>query len=238
MTQGADLSAWIATLLGDPAQLRMGHNQRADDQNLGLGWLYYALARIVRPKHTVVIGSYRGFVPLILGKAAGDNLEGGHLTFIDPSLVDGFWTDPDAVEAHFEGLGVRNVQHHPMTTQAFVETHAYRALEPVGLLFLDGYHSAEQARFDHEAFKHLLEPRSMVLFHDSMVVRESKIYGSDQAYEMDVPHYIDELRRDPDLQVLDVPFGTGLSIVSRRIADAAGPLTEGVEGRVRDVPSP
>jgi predicted O-methyltransferase YrrM len=237
MTEASDLSAWIETLLGNPAFLRMGHNQRADDQNLGLGWLYYAFGRIVRPKHTVVIGSYRGFVPLILGKASSDNLEGGRLTFIDPSMVDGFWTDPKAVEAHFEGLGVHNVEHHPMTTQAFVETDAYQALDSIGLLFVDGYHTAEQARFDHEAFRHLLEPRATVLFHDSMVRRESKIYGSDRAYQMDVPDYIAELRRDPTLQVLDVPFGTGVTIVSRRDVEAAGPRTEGVEGRVRDAPS-
>ena len=53
----------------------MGHNQRAEDLNLGLGWLYYGLARLIHPKSAVVIGSYRGFVPLLLGRALRDNVE-------------------------------------------------------------------------------------------------------------------------------------------------------------------
>ena len=90
----------------------MGHNQRAADLNLGLGWLYYGLARVIRPARAVVIGSWRGFVPLIVGRALQDNLEGGEVTFIDPSLVDDFWQDAGAVSRYFARLSVRNIRHH------------------------------------------------------------------------------------------------------------------------------
>jgi hypothetical protein len=63
----------------------MGHLQRVEDANLGLGWIYYGLARVIRPKTAVVIGLYRGFVPLVLGKALADNLDGSRVTFLDPS---------------------------------------------------------------------------------------------------------------------------------------------------------
>jgi hypothetical protein len=57
------LDAWIARLLADDEMVTMGHHQRRADLNLGMGWLYYGFARLVRPKQVVVIGSWRGFVP-------------------------------------------------------------------------------------------------------------------------------------------------------------------------------
>jgi predicted O-methyltransferase YrrM len=210
----------------------MGHNQRAEDASLGLGWVYYALARLVRPRHAVVIGSYRGFVPLVLGRAFQDNGDDGRVTFVDPSLVDGFWTDPSSVRAHFERFGVRNVTHFRMTTQEFVQSPEYAAVGEIGLLFVDGWHTAEQARFDWRAFEGRLAPYGVALFHDSLLLKESTIYGDDRAYRMTVKHFIDELRREPGLQVLDLPFGTGLTVV--RKGDAAGePLLEGRPERPR-----
>ncbi len=209
----------------------MGHNQRADDASLGLGWLYYALGRILHPRAAVVIGSYRGFVPLLLGRACGDSVERGEVTFIDPSLVDDFWKKPDEVRAYFRSFGIENVRHFAMTTQQFVETDAYRDLGAVGLVFIDGYHSAEQARFDYEAFEPLLAPRGIVLLHDSMVVRRSQIYGADRAFEIRVRDFIDELKRDPRLQIFDLPFGTGVTLVRKLDAASAEPLLEGLQAR-------
>lgn len=213
----------------------MGHNQRPGDASLGLGWVYYALARLVRPRHAVVIGSYRGFVPLVLGRAFQDNGEHGRVTFVDPSLVDGFWTDPASVRAHFERFGVGNVTHFRMTTQEFVGTPEYAALGEVGLLFVDGYHTAEQARFDWLAFEGRLAPYGIALFHDGLVLVESPIYGADRAYRVTVRHLMDELRRDPALQVLDLPFGTGLTLV-RKADGASEPLLEGRPERPRPLP--
>src|SRR4029078_1514743 len=48
-----DMIDWIAKLLSHPELVRMGHGQRAEDNNLGLGWLYYALARALRPATVV-----------------------------------------------------------------------------------------------------------------------------------------------------------------------------------------
>src|SRR5205814_2118217 len=65
---------WIAQLFRDENMLRMGHGQRVEDRNLGFGWVYYALARLLRPERVVVIGSYRGFAPLGFGKALHDSV--------------------------------------------------------------------------------------------------------------------------------------------------------------------
>jgi|SRR6185369_2288922 len=218
---------WIANLFKHPGLLRMGHAQRADDMNLGLGWLYYALGRIVRPQRAVVIGSFRGFVPLVLGKALHDNLEPGEVIFIDPSRVDNFWKDAERVRGYFGSFGLDNVRHFCATTQEFVKTQAYRELGEIGLAFIDGYHSEEQARFDYEAFEALLASRAIVLFHDSMVVREDKIRGP-----MKVRFFIDELKGNPNLQCLDLPFGVaGLTLVRKHCQESREPLHEWIDGR-------
>ena len=111
---------WIARLLEHPDLLRMGHSQSAADENLGLGWLYYAFGRILRSRRAVVIGSWRGFAPLVIGKALQDNLEPGEVIFIDPSFVDDFWTDVERVREYFQSFGVKNIRHFRMTTQEFV----------------------------------------------------------------------------------------------------------------------
>jgi predicted O-methyltransferase YrrM len=215
---------WVKAILGHRELHRMGHAQRLADDNLGMGWLYYALARLVRPARVVCIGSWRGFVPIVLGQALKDNGEGGRITFIDPSLVDDFWADPRRTCAWFESFGLDNVDHHRLTTQEFVATDAYRNLGPIGLLFVDGYHSAEQARFDHEMFATLLTDDAFVLFHDSIRAKSSKMYGEDKRYVHSVHLYMDELKRHPRLQVMDFPFDSGLTLVRRTAsAPAAAP---------------
>ncbi len=206
---------WIAAILAEKDLCRMGHGQRTEDQNLGLGWLYHAIARIARPKHVVCIGSWRGFVPIVLGRALRDNAEGATLTFIDPSLADDFWTDPHRTRKWFASFGLDNIEHHRLTTQQFVESQAYRSLAPVGMLFVDGYHSQEQARFDHEAFADLLTDDAFVLFHDSIRPKSSGIYGEQGRYTHSVHLYMDELRKRPDLQLMDFATDSGVTLVRR-----------------------
>lgn len=207
---------WIAHLFQNPEFLRMGHFQRGADHNLGLGSVYYGLARAIRPERAVVIGSWRGFVPLILGKALQDNLEGGKVIFIDPSMVDDFWKDPDAVQNHFNQYGVDNITHHLMTTQEFVNTEAYRSLKEIGMLFVDGYHSREQAKFDFEAFEALLAPNGVALFHDTARIDTVTIYGNDRPYEHRVKDYMDELRKREELEIFSLPFDRGVTLVRRQ----------------------
>ena len=222
---------WIERLFEHPDLVRMGHHQRTEDQNLGLGWLYYAIGRILRPRRAVVIGSWRGFVPLVIAKALADNAEPGEVVFIDPSLADSFWTDADRVRAWFGRFDIGNISHFRMTTQEFVASEHYRSLGAVGLVFVDGLHTREQAKFDYESFAPLLAPRGMAMFHDSMVVRDDKVYGGENAYRMGVRDYVEELKADPALQLFDMPFGsTGLTLLRKRDADAGRSLSDWLDG--------
>jgi hypothetical protein len=210
------MSDWIAALLNDPELLRMGHDQRAEDRNLGLGWLYYATARVLRPRCGVVIGSYRGFVPLVLGKAMQDNLEGGVLHFIDPSLVDDFWNSPSRVQAHFLKFGVANISHHLATTEDFAHSASFADLCDVGLLFIDGYHTLEQARFDFLTFAPKLRPDAMVFFHDTATCRISRIYGPGREYRHSVKELMSELRQEGRFDLLEFAQGSGVTLVRLR----------------------
>jgi len=209
------MNRWLKELFFNEDFLKMGHFQRLEDHNLGLGWLYYSIARIIRPHKVVVIGSWRGFAPIIFAKALMDNLEKGEVIFIDPSYVDNFWKDKISVEEYFKKYGFANISHFLMTTQQFVETETYKGLADIGIVFIDGYHSKEQAKFDYEAFQHLLAEDGMIMLHDSISSCNSPIYGKDKVYEHQVRFFVEELKGDKELQVFDFPFGFGVTIVRK-----------------------
>lgn len=211
------LEHWIEKLFQDPKLLDMGHAQSSADLNLGMGWLYYGLVRTHRVKRALVIGSYRGFVPMVLARAMQDNQVPGEVIFIDPSLVDPFWCDPERVKAHFAFYGIDTIRHYLKTTQDFVQSPVYASLSEIDLLFVDGYHTYEQAKFDHQAFQNKLSEDALVLFHDSVRSRNSGIYGPDKRYQHTVFEYMRELKQDPGLQVMDFSYDSGLTLVKKAI---------------------
>ena len=224
------MEKWISKLFQNPELLGMGHCQRFEDLNLGFGWLYYALARLLRPRRVVVIGSYRGFTPLVFGKALSDNLEDGSVFFIDPSLVDDFWKDANKVQEYFCALGVTNIRHFSLTTQEFINTETYRSLNEVGIVLIDGYHSEEQACLDFEAFQNRVSPEGVILLHDSVEVSTSRIYGPNRAYERTVKLFVDRLKTNRDLQVFDLPFAHGLTLVRKTGAQLEKPERQDGDG--------
>lgn len=209
------MNRWIDKVFKYPELLSMGHCQDAGNRNLGLGWLYYSQIRLLKPKNVVCIGSWRGFVPLILAKGLLDNANNGKLHFIDPSLVDDFWVNKSKTLKWFENFGLNNVQHHLATTQDFIEMPAYKRIKKVQLLFIDGYHSAKQAKFDYEAFEDVLTPDSSVFFHDSIRDFTSGIYGREKIYNHSVYSYIVRLKKRADLQCMDFDFGSGVTLVRK-----------------------
>ncbi len=220
------MEGWIAKLFAEEAMRGMGHNQRVQDLNLGMGWIYYGLVRMMRPKLVVVIGSYRGFSPLVFGKALQDNGDSGQLIFIDPGLVDGFWKDPDRVREHFHRFGVDNIHHFPMTTQEFMKTELYGQLKNIGILFVDGFHTDEYARIDHKAFERRLAPDGITLFHDSVNIEWSTIYGEERGYLRDVSNYMDDLEKREEFEVLNFPICSGLTLVRKKQMDLRGKRPE------------
>ena len=58
-----------------------------------------------------------------------------------------------------------------------------------------------------------LSDNSIVLFHDSMTRNASQIYGADQVYNYSVCDYIDQLKTQPNIQVMDFPFENGVTLL-------------------------
>jgi predicted O-methyltransferase YrrM len=214
------MDSFIDSLFDNPDMLKMGHLQRLVDGNLGLGWLYYALARIVRHPRAVVIGSWRGFVPLLIARGLADNLEGGHVLFIEPSLVDNFWQDSEQVKSRFTELGADQIDHYLLTTQEFVQTDSYRELDDIGILFIDGLHTYEQAKFDFEAFSDRLSDDAIIFFHDTAKRGTSGIYGEEKRYQYAVHDFVEELETEGNFEVFNLPFDSGVTLVKRRVRAA------------------
>ena len=206
---------WLDKIFSCPELMRMGHGQNMEKRSLGLGWLYYALVRVEKPRSIVCIGSWRGFVPIVMAQALVDNGDGGRLAFIDPSLVDNHWKQPSETKAWFSGFGLDNIDHHCMTTQEFVKSEAYGEIKQVDMLFVDGMHTAEQARFDHMAFDRKLVPDGIVMFHDSVRRRKSRIYDRDNPYEHTVVDYVNELKQRKYLQIMDFPLASSVTVVRK-----------------------
>lgn len=205
----------IEAMADRPDLWMMGHDQIADERCLGLGWFYYGLTRSLRPSRVVVIGSWRGFVPMLLARALQDADQGAELIFIDPSLADEQWRGD--VKAYFAGFGLHCIRHFCETSQEFL---AAGRLEPgsIDLLFIDGYHTEEQCRLEFEGFWSLLSARAVSLFHDSSSRIISGIYGPENEYEHTVWRYIDELRGRPDLEVVNLEIAQGVAMVKRKVA--------------------
>ncbi len=116
---------------------------------------------------------------------------------------------------YFREFGVDNIVHHCLTTQQFVQTRDYRQLDKIGIVLIDGYHTADQARFDFEAFADKLAPQGLILLHDSLWRQTSPMYGPGREYVRNVVDFVAELRASTAWQVFDLPFGEGLSLVRR-----------------------
>ena len=205
---------FIDKIMDTPDLLQMGHGQTSEDRNLGMGWIYYSLSRLYKPERVVCIGSWRGFVPMLIAKGMIDNLKSGELIFIDPSMVEDFWKDESIVSSYFNEWGLSNIKHYKMTTQEFKESEIYKNLGKIDILFVDGLHTYDQAKFDHQTFEPFLSDKSICFFHDSIESYESDIYGDDNKYEYSVNRYMSELK-NLGYQVLDIPFEFGLSIVRK-----------------------
>src|SRR6185369_17797111 len=116
-----DFPIFARSALADAAP--MSQNTAPDD--IGFGWLYYGLARNLRPKYMGAIGSARGFMPLCLGRAAKDT-GFGHVVFIDPSYSgtvhpgwggQNWWSDAGSVARWFARFGLAGwISHLKMTS--------------------------------------------------------------------------------------------------------------------------
>lgn len=178
------------------------HSANPSQGFLGAGLLYYALAYMWRAELCVCLGSGSGFVPRLMRQAQRDlGLQDTARTILIDADLPG-WGDPDYHDApkgffrtHFD------VEIWKETTSAALSRLGG---EQIDYLHIDADHSYESVQADFVGYSALMRASRCVTLHDSL------------ASNAGVYRLVDELRQDPNYDVLTLRIGIGTTIVKRR----------------------
>jgi hypothetical protein len=191
-------------------------SQRETFQTLGLGWIYFSLARALELKKILVVGSGRGFSVACFG--LGMEPAGTQIIFVDPGYdswsVDGMatdtaaglWKDPVMTAAHFSSqLGLDNVEHLKLRSdEAFA--HLQHRKERFDLVYIDGEHSYRQSLSDFRSAWTLLAPNGIIVAHDARCRDWPGV-------ALAIAHFETE---QTDAQTFMLPLYPGLGFIQRR----------------------
>jgi len=197
-----------------------GHHENAKTLNLGFGFIYYGVARGIRPKHTLVIGSGYGFSVVCLALALKDN-GSGKLTFVDPAyslLKDGpfntiggrgMWNEPSAVKTHFQRFGVdRLITHHKLRSDEFFPAYQDLKVPPVDLAFIDGSHAYKDVKYDFIKVLERSHKNTYIFLHDT------NIYIRELLNHAGVKKWLKFLKRHEEaFEVINFPFSSGVALI-------------------------
>jgi len=179
----------------------------------GLGdsaFLLYGLARALKPRVAVEIGSARGKSAAYVGRALKEN-GFGKLYAIDPHKSTD-WNDVGSIDTlsimrkNIKKLGV---EHFVEIVREVSQSVAERWSLPIDLLFIDGDHSYEGVRRDWELFSPHVTPFGVVVFHDTLWELQPDPQFS--RANMGVPAFVEELRAaGHPVITLDKNFGVSM----------------------------
>lgn len=198
----------------------LGHFEDTKALNLGFGFLYYGLVRVLRPQHVLVIGSGYGFSVICLALGLKDNGK-GRLSFVDPSyslLKDGpfktiggrsYWDDATKVREFFASFGVGEiVTHYKLRSDEFFARYDQLDLPALGVVFIDGSHAYKDVRHDFIESARRARKNSYILLHDT------NIYIREILHHAGVKRWVKKLKAFPEyFEILDFPFASGVAIV-------------------------
>jgi len=201
-----------------------GHNNSPD--NLGFGWIHYAMIRNLQPERVLCIGSQRGFVPAIMALACLHNGK-GVVHFVDAGLDlkkpednqkagekswggVGLWKTVDG--SYFDDLGVGDhIKLHVQKTEDFAEgLEEMHPGEKFDYIYIDGDHSLEGVKRDYELFFPMLKPMGFMTFHDIEVEKETD-WGKCGVKEF----WRDLMYKSEAEGMIELPFDCGLGIIQK-----------------------
>jgi len=184
----------------------------------GLGdsaWLLYGLARSLKPKVCVEIGSACGKSACAVGLALRRN-GGGNLFAIDPHSSTN-WNDTNSVDSYpiiTENLRKAGVTEYVEIVRQTSGAAAKGWNRKIDLIFIDGDHSYEGVKADWELFLPHLNEFGVVVFHDTLwdLRPDPKLARAD----MGVPRFVEELRV-AGYPVITIDQNFGVSLVQPRL---------------------
>ena len=199
---------------GDWARMLPWARLRHTDFHSGLGdscYLLYGLARSMKPKICVEIGSARGKSACYVGMALKEN-GGGKLIAIDPHTQTD-WNDSKSNKTL--SIMRHNIRKFGLEDQIEIkqQTSSEAASSwphPIDMIFIDGDHTYEGVKRDWELFLPYLTEFGIVIFHDT--AWDLPAYHKDSRSDMGVPRFLEELRRD-GYPVITINRDYGVSLV-------------------------
>jgi len=190
--------------------------QRESFSDLGFGWIYWALARVIKPRKVLVIGSGRGFSVACFALGIEDCV-GAKVIFVDPGyqswqvehtqdVADGMWQTAGQAADHFAThLGLDNIQFLRLRSD-----EAFQRFRDGGdkfdLIFIDGEHSYQQALADLRNATECLNSSGIILAHDTCCAHWPGVTMALAALCLEAPW----------LECLSLPCFPGLSLIKNR----------------------
>lgn len=191
------------------------HNNDYSKNNLGFGFIHYALIRNIRPVKILVVGSQKGFVPAMCALACKDERV-GHVDFIDagygadnPKSWGGLGIWKKVTNKYFDKLGVDNwISLYCVTTKDFTKKFPDNKYQ---YIYIDGDHSYEGVWKDFDLLYPMLEDGGYLLFHDVCVDKQTP-WG-----QYGVKKFWNEMIEDSagGVEMMTFPFESGLGIIRK-----------------------
>jgi predicted O-methyltransferase YrrM len=183
------------------------------DFHSGLGdsaFVLYGLARALKPKVAVEIGSARGKSACYVGTALKQNGE-GKLYAIDPHTQTE-WNDLNSVDTLAEmrkNIATLGLSEQIEIVREMSGEVAKTWTKAIDVLFIDGDHSYEGVKRDWELFSPHVSQFGVVVFHDTIWdLRPDPRYARK---DMGVPAFVEELRSTGyPVITLDRDFGVSM----------------------------
>lgn len=192
-----------------------GQNIDLKRGSLGFGLLHYALVQNLKPKNILVVGSLKGYAPMMIAAACRD-IRSGKVDFVDAAYDEnsngknwqgiGFWKKIKPKD-HFAQVGVdKHITTHLMTSIEFAKKYPHKKYQ---YIYIDGDHSYEGVKLDYKLFYPRLEKGGLMSFHD--VVASGQLTGGDYG----VKKFWQELKNQNQI-TLPFPKNSGLGILQKK----------------------
>ncbi len=230
----------ITTNNGVPIPYLWTHG--ATNEHLGDGLIVYSIIQHMRAKTCVCIGSGGGFIPRIMTQARIDlhkqNIFNGNNNYNWGDIGGTYLVDacngiggPNELEEESSFFRSTFYPRFIKTTSVDAYYNFFvRQDIKIDVLFIDGDHSYEGVKQDFELYSNILNPKGIIILHDTDGEYEETLIVSEDAkkdhHRFDGPSkFIKELQENPEWNLIklhnfgilmDKPSSTGITIINRK----------------------